>query len=82
MARKTTNGTTTLNVVAHAMLKNFWEFYITETPDDTGVGWALVCGDEVELGTFDWNEIKPFLQTYTTKLEELMPPIGWQWAEA
>ena len=79
--RQVTNGTITLDVVGHAMTKNAWEFYITEAPNDEGIGYALVCGDAVEIGSFDWNEIEPHLWTYTTKLEELMPPIGWQWSD-
>ena len=49
--RQIRKGNATLNVVAHAILKNFWEYYITESPDDDGVLWALVVGDAIEYGT-------------------------------
>ena len=47
--RQIQKGDATLNVVAHVILKNFWEYYITELPDADGIGWALVVGDCTEL---------------------------------
>ena len=42
--RQIQQGNAKLNVVAHVVLSNLWEYYITELPGDDGVGWALVVG--------------------------------------
>ena len=80
--RQITNGHTTLNVVAHVMMCNMWEYYITESPDANGIGWALVCGDVVEYGSISQDDIDNYSMSYTTQLNDLLPPIGWQWADS
>ena len=86
--RQITQGNSTLNVVAHVILRNMWEYYITELPDDTGIGWALVMGDTVEYGSIAQADIDAYGISYTTKLDDtdrmfpLMPPIGWEWADS
>ena len=86
--RQITQGNSTLNVVAHVILRNMWEYYITELPDDTGIGCALVMGDAVEYGSIAQADIDAYGISYTTKLDDtdrmfpLMPPIGWEWADS
>ena len=86
--RQITQGNSTLNVVAHVILRNMWEYYSTELPDDTGIGWALVMGDAVEYGSIAQADIDAYGISYTTKLDDtdrmfpLMPPIGWEWADS
>ena len=46
--RKMINGDMKLEVHAHVILKNMWEYYITELPGEDGVGIALVMGDYTE----------------------------------
>tara|TARA_B100000131_G_scaffold192095_1_gene184639 strand:+ start:203 stop:457 length:255 start_codon:yes stop_codon:yes gene_type:complete len=71
----------TLDVVAHVMMRNMWEYYITELPNENGIGWALVCGDVVEYGSIAQADIDAYGISYTTNLDELMPPVGWAWAD-
>lgn len=71
----------TLNVVAHAVLSNMWEYYITELPDEHGIAWALVVGDAVEYGTVAQADIQQYAISYTTDLTELLPPPHWQWCD-
>ena len=78
--RQITNGHTTLNVVAHVMMCNMWEYYITESPDANGIGWALVCGDVVEYGSISQHDIDNYGIHYTTDLTDLLPPPQWEWA--
>ena len=79
--RPITRNDQRLNVVAHVMFSNMWEYYITELPDENGIGWALVCGDVVEYGSIAQSDIDDYAISYTTQLDDLMPPIGWAWAD-
>ena len=78
--RQMQKGNAKLDVVAHVILSNMWEYYITESPDDDGRLWALVVGDAVEYGTVAQYDIDKHGISYTTDLRELLPPPGWQWA--
>ena len=78
--RQITRDGNTLDVVAHVILRNMWEYYITELPDENGIGWALVCGDVVEYGSIAQADIDGHAISYTTQLDDLMPPVGWAWA--
>ena len=49
--RQMIKGNIKLGVVAHVILRNLWEYYITELPDESGLGMALVMGDYTEYGT-------------------------------
>ncbi len=79
--RQIRKGNATLNVLEHAILKNLQEYYITESPDDDGVLWALVVGDAIEYGTVAQYDIDKHGISYTTQLDELMPPPEWQWCD-
>ena len=80
--RQTTKDNSTLNVVAHVILRNMWEYYITELPDENGIGWALVMGDVVEYGSIAQADIDAYGLSYTTQLDDLMAPVGWAWADS
>ena len=80
--RQITQGNSTLNVVAHVILRNMWEYYITELPDENGIGLALVMGDVVEYGSIAQADIDAYGMSYTTQLDDLMPPVGWAWADS
>ena len=67
--RQIRKGNATLNVIAHAILSNMWEYYITESPDDDGVLWALVVGDYTEYGTVAQYDIDNHGIIYTTQLD-------------
>jgi len=80
--RQMTNDTTTLNIKEHIILRNFWEYFVTD--DDTGVPGvfqAFVMGDENELGDVSEEEIKPYIMLRTKELNGVMPAAGWKWVE-
>ena len=79
--RQIQQGNAKLNVVAHAILSNMWEYYITELPDADGIGWALVVGDATEYGTVAQYDIDKHGISYTTQLDELLPPPHWMWCD-
>ena len=79
--RQIQNGNCKLDIVAHVVLSNMWEYYITELPDEHGVAWALVVGDAVEYGTVAQADIQQYAISYTTDLTELLPPPHWQWCD-
>jgi hypothetical protein len=64
------------------MLRNMWEYYVTDRPSPKGrpdIKEALVYGDELELGDFSTDEIKPYVISKTSNLDEVMPAPGWDW---
>ena len=82
MARSLVNGSTELEVVEHVMLQNMWEYYVTEMPDESGIGWALVVGDVTEYGTIDQQAIDNYSSSRTNKLDDLLPAPNWYWKNA
>lgn len=68
-------------VIKHIMTSNFWEFYVTDLPNEEGIGNALVQGVEIEWGSFDYNEIKPYIISETDMIDEITPCIGYDWVE-
>jgi len=66
-------------VVKHIITKNYWEYYVTDLPDADGIGNALVLGFETEWGSFDYNEMKPYIISETTNLDDLLPALGHIW---
>ena len=77
-----------VRVLAWAMVKNGWEYYITELPDEDGYGFAYVQGFESEFGSFSLDEIKPYLVMYKEASElsadpesdkYLAAPQGGRW---
>ena len=71
-----------INVVEHIIVKNFWEYYVTD--EDTGendIKFCLVMGHETELGDVWMPELQPFIITKTKHLKEVMPASGWNWVD-
>ncbi len=79
--REMKRGNARLKVIAHAILRNMWEYYVTESPDGDGVMWALVVGDYTEYGTVSQYDIDKHGISYTTDLTDLLPPPEWQWCD-
>lgn len=80
--RQMTNGKTTLNIVEHIILKNFWEYYLTDyfpVEGNTDIREAFIMGFENELGDVSLEEIRPYILTRTKELNEIMPAQGWSW---
>ena len=79
---KSTRFDTTINVVQHIIVKNMWEYYITdEVTDSDDIKFCLVVGDETELGDVWLEEIKPYIITDTTKLNDVLPAPNWVWID-
>ena len=72
---------TVINVTKHIILKNFWEYYITDDQHSEDIVQALVMGYETELGDVSLKEIKPFTVSETKNLKDVMPASGWRWVD-
>lgn len=68
-----------INVVAHGITRNFWEYYLTDDRHDKDTVRCLVMGFEIELGDVYLPEIKPHLLSATKNLKEVAPATGWEW---
>jgi len=77
--RHATGKDQVIDIQRHIILTNFWEYYVIELPDDDGRGFALVLGNEDEMGTFLMDEIKPHILSDTVNLTEVSPAVGWAW---
>lgn len=72
---------TVINVVAHAITRNFWEYYVTDNRHDQNTVQCLVMGFETELGDVYLPEIKPHLISSTKDLKQVMAAEGWEWVK-
>lgn len=72
---------TVINVVAHGITRNFWEYYITDNKFDENTIQCLVMGFETELGDVYMPEIKPYLISATKNLKQVAPAEGWEWVK-
>ena len=79
--RQIQKGNAKLDVVAHVILSNMWEYYITELPDADGIAWALVVGDYTEMGSVSMDEIAPYIVSRTANLD-IMPAPEWSWCDS
>lgn len=70
---------TVINVVSHAITRNFWEYYITDNKYDENIVQCLVMGFETELGDVYLPEVKPYLISVTKNLKQVAPAQGWEW---
>jgi hypothetical protein len=74
-----------LDVVEHIMLRNMWEYFVLadEAGDkpDSDIKYALVMGFNDEIGTVSLSEIKPHVISRTSRLDEIMPASGYEWAD-
>ena len=79
--RKMTKRTTVVNVIAHIILKNGWEYYVTDNviDKDNHIVECVVVGHEVELGDVCLKELASHKLSYTSNLDELMPAPEWKW---
>jgi hypothetical protein len=68
-----------IKVVEHIILRNGWEYYVTDEPIEDGIAFALVYGDDTELGCVSLDEIKPYIVSRTKDLADLMPAPSWKW---
>ena len=70
-----------LEIKQYYMTLNGLEFYVTELPDENGIGEALVVGDFQEIESFSLKVIKASIILFAEKenLMGIMPPDGWYW---
>ena len=71
-----------INVYEHIITVNMWEFYLEE-PDENGVSFGYVMGDENELGYIPIEQLEGFIvsRTKVDATTELMPAAGYEWEE-
>lgn len=67
-------------VHTHIILRNWWEYYLEE-PDEDGIAFGYVMGVENEWGSVYLPEIKPYIISQTTNMDEVMPPDGFKWKD-
>ena len=83
--RKMIKDNLKLDVVEHIMLRNMWEYFVLadEAGDepDSDIKYALVMGFNDEIGTVSLSEIKPYVISRTSRLDEIMPASGYQWED-
>ena len=83
--RKMIKGNLKLDVVEHIILRNMWEYFVLadEAGDepDSDIKYALVMGFNDEIGTVSMSEIKPYIISRTTDMNELLPASGYHWEE-
>ncbi len=73
-----------LRIVEHIILKNMWEYYVTDfqpDPEQPDVIHALVMGFETEMGDVYLPEIKPYIISRTKDLHTIFPAEGWRWKD-
>jgi len=72
----------TFAVTHHIILRNFWEYYLEE-PNEDGITFGFVMGNENEWGSVDMNEIKPYIISRVAGegLQEVMAPAGYVWED-
>ncbi len=74
-----TKDETKLKITEHIILRNFWEYYVTDEKHSDDIVQCLVMGFETELGDVSLEEIRPYILTRTKKLEEVAAAPGWDW---
>ena len=84
--RKMVKGNLKLDVVEHIILKNMWEYFVLADEDgdepNSDIKYALVMGFNDEIGTVSMSEIKPYIISRTTDMNELLPASGYHWEDA
>ena len=70
---------TKIKVVSHIILKNGWEYYVTDKKFNKDTIQCLVMGFETELGDVYLPEVIPYAVSRTADLSEVMPAEGWKW---
>ena len=84
--RKMIRGNLKLDVVEHIILRNMWEYFVlADEPDvshpDPDIVYALVMGFNDEIGCVSMSEIQPHVISRTSRLDEIMPADGYEWAD-
>ena len=80
------SGKTTVKVTKHIILQNFWEYYVVDDDEmqfekDSDIQFAYVIGLAQEFGTISMKEMKPYIITETTRLNDVAPAPNWRWID-
>ena len=80
------SGKTTVKVTKHIILRNFWEYYVVDDDEmqfeeNSDIQFALADGDAQEFGTISMSEMKPFIVSETTDLDDVAPAPDWRWID-
>ena len=70
-----------LNITEHIIIKNLWEYYVTDDKFDDDIVQCFVMGFENELGDVYMPEIEPYIISKTKKLNEIAPAHGFEWVK-
>ena len=68
-----------INVVEHIILRNGWEYYVTDNKFEDDIIQCVVMGYETELGDVYMPELKGHIVSRTKDLADLAPCDGWEW---
>lgn len=78
------------NIVGFFMTSNNFEFFVTEKPDEDGIGWAIVAGNVTEYGTYSATEVSPYItvEAWDDEISDdeesdsyIAPPPGYKWVK-
>ena len=72
-----------ITVREHIIIKNMWEYYVIsdDYDEEDQVQFCYVMGFECEFGDVYIPEIEPYIISRTKNLDEVMPPIDFEWVE-
>ena len=73
----------TITVREHIIIKNMWEYYVIsdDYDEEDQVQFCYVMGFECGFGDVYIPEIEPYIISRTKNLDEVMPPIDFEWVE-
>ena len=78
--------TTTVKVTTHIILQNFWEYYVVDDDEmqfeeKSDIQFAYAIGIAQEFGTISMSEMKPYIISETTNLNDVAPAPDWKWID-
>ena len=68
-----------INIVEHIILRNGWEYYVTDNKFKDDVIQCVVMGFETEMGDVYMSELKGHIVSRTRDLTDLAPCDCWNW---
>jgi len=78
------NNDTVINVKQLIILSNLWEVFVIadeNADENSDQMFTLTVGDFTELGYQSKEELKPYILTTTTDLQEVLPAPNWKWLD-
>jgi len=80
------SGKTTVKVTKHIILQNFWEYYVVDDDEmqyneKDDIQFVYAIGFAQEFGSVSMKEIKPFIVSETTSLNDVAPAPDWKWID-